>query len=239
MIVVKRSSIIIITSLILTFITFVICVSSLGSSSVGEAGADERIKVVLDAGHGGIDGGATGITTGVKESDINLSVVKKLERQLINGGFKVVLTRSTDAGLYGTAAFNRKKKDMQKRKSIIDKEKPDFVISVHMNTFGNSSRRGAQVFYSENDAQSKSLAESIQRSFNAMEESVKKTEALKGDYYLLNYLSCPCVIAECGFLSNPEDELLLINEEYQEKIAYSLFKGIIEYLSVSSMKFCD
>lgn len=238
MFVIKRNQIVIAVALILTVITFVFCISNLGVSSAG--GKDnEKIKIVLDAGHGGIDGGATGVKTGVKESDINLAVVKKLEKYLLSGGFRVVLTRSTDGGLYGTATLNRKKKDMQKRKSIIDSENPHLVVSVHMNTFGSSSRRGAQVFFGETNSKSRQLAESIQNSFNQMEESVKKTSALKGDYFLLNYIKSPCVIAECGFLSNPEDERLLTSEEYQDKIAYAIFKGIIEYFSVNTIKFCD
>lgn len=237
MFVIKRSKIVIVVALVLTFITFVICVSNLGVKSIDETDID-KLKIVLDAGHGGIDGGAIGVKTGAKESELNLKVVKKLEKYLLSGGFKVVLTRSTDAGLYGTATINRKKKDMQKRKSIIEKANPDLVISVHMNKFSSSNRRGAQVFYNDKNELGKRLANSVQNSFNSMEECVKKTNALKGDYYLLNYLDYPCIIAECGFLSNPEDELLLTSEEYQDKIAYAIFKGMIDYFSVSSIKFC-
>ena len=120
---------------------------------------------------------------------------------------------------------------MQARKDIILKERPDLVVSVHLNKFSLSSRRGAQVFYREDSEQGKILAKSIQNSFNSMEEAPRQSSPLAGDYYLLNCSEYPSVIAECGFLSNSEDEALLVTEDYQSKIAYAIFKGIVEYLS--------
>ena len=192
-------------------------------------------KIVLDAGHGGVDAGATGKQTGVKESELNLMIVKKLEKYLVDAGFEVVLTRSTDAGLYGIATKNLKRKDMEKRREIIEKENPSMVISVHLNKYSLPSRRGAQVFYKEGVENSKILAESIQNCFNQLEESTREFNALKGDYFLLNCSSAPSVIAECGFLSNLEEEKLLITEEYQNKIAYSIFKGVVNYYAETTI----
>lgn len=236
MFVLKKRNILIITVLIITTLTFLLCFGALYSAPIGDASVN-KIKVVLDAGHGGIDGGVCGVNTGVKESELNLKVVKKLEKYLSDAGISVVLTRNSDAGLYGIATTNLKRKDMEKRRDIINAAEPNLVISIHMNKYSLSTRRGAQVFYKAGDASGKILANSIQESFNSMEEAVRECSALTGDYYILNCSQYPAVIAECGFLSNPDDEALLITDEYQESIAYGIFKGIIGYLAQSSFRF--
>ncbi len=237
MFVFKRRNVLIVAVLIITAITFAICAGALRDNPVG-SGEISAVKIVLDAGHGGIDAGVCGVNTKVKESELNLSVVKKLENYLVGAGFSVVLTRSSDAGLYGMATGGFKKKDMLKRKEIIEAAKPTLVVSVHMNKYSLSSRRGAQVFYKEQSEDSKILAENLQKSFNEMETAARECSALAGDYYILNCTDYPSVIAECGFLSNPEDEALLITEEYQDKISYAIFKGIVGYLAVQSFEFC-
>ncbi len=238
MYVIKKSTLVIWTALILTAITFIICISSISGESINKSSA-KSYTIVLDAGHGGIDNGVSGIKTGVTESELNLKIVNKIESYLLSGGFNVVLTRSSSQGLYGVATSNRKKKDMQKRKEIIESAKPSLVVSVHLNKYSVSSRRGAQVFYKKGDELSKSLAENIQSGFNELNQDIKAYSALTGDYYILNCTDYPAVIAECGFLSNPEDEELLLTDEYQEKIAYTIYQGIISYFSVNSFKFCD
>lgn len=237
MFVLKRRNILIISVLIISFLTFMICAAALKDNPVG-SGEISGIKIVLDAGHGGIDSGVSGVNTKVKESELNLKVVKKLQNYLVGAGFSVVLTRSSEAGLYGTATSNLKKKDMLKRKEIIEDAKPTLVVSVHMNKYSLSSRRGAQVFYKGQDEDSKLLAENLQKSFNQMDTAVRECSALTGDYYILNCTEYPSVIAECGFLSNPRDEALLITEEYQDKISYAIFKGIVGYLAEQSFEFC-
>ncbi len=236
MFVLKRRNIIIVSVLIITALTFALCFGALAKTTTGEA-SSTKIKVVLDAGHGGIDGGVSGVKTGVRESEINLNVVKKLEVYLVDAGMSVTLTRTSEAGLYGVATSSLKRKDMQKRKEIIENTKPDLVVSIHMNEYSISSRRGAQVFFKQSDERGKLLAQSIQTSFNQMEEASREYSALKGDYYILNCSEYPSVIAECGFLSNPEDEALLITEKYQDALAYSLFKGIVGYLAQSSFNY--
>lgn len=233
MIVLKRRNMLIISVLVITALTIVFCLGALAKTASGNAEA-AKIKIVLDAGHGGIDGGVSGVKTGVKESELNLAVVKKLEKYLTDAGMTVVLTRSSSAGLYGVAVGNLKKKDMKKRKEIIEKEKPVLVVSVHMNKFSSSTRRGAQVFYKNGDDEGKLLAESVQKSFNTMKEAPRTSSPLAGDYYILNCTNYPSIIAECGFLSNPEDEALLVTEEYQSSVAYAVFKGIVGYLTEAS-----
>ena len=233
MLVIKKRSLIIILTLVSCIIAFIICVNSLSLSALSDT-AVNKTKIVLDAGHGGIDGGVTGISSGAKESELNLILVKKLEKLLTSSGFNVVLTRSSDAGLYGIASGNLKRKDMLKRKEIINEAKPDLVVSIHLNKFSVSSRRGAQVFFREDSVESKRLATSIQSFFNSLEEATRSFEALKGDYYILNCSPYPSVIAECGFLSNPEEEILLLSDSYQDKIVEAIFKGITSFLLQST-----
>ncbi len=230
MILIKKRNLIVVCVLILTILTSSVCFYGIKKANKNNV-ESSQYKIVLDAGHGGVDGGVSGVNTGVKESELNLIITKKLEKQLLEAGFNVVLTRKTDAGLYGLATENLKRKDMQKRQEIINKERPNLVLSIHLNKFSVSTRRGAQVFYKNGDENAKLLANSIQNAFNLMEEAPRQSSALVGDYYILKCSNYPSVIAECGFLSNPDDESLLITDEYQEKIAYSIYRGIVEYLS--------
>ena len=235
MIVLKKRNIVIFTALLLTAVTFVLCFAALAKTNA--AALNSGVKIVLDAGHGGIDGGVSGKTTGVHERDLNLAVVRKLENYLISAGISTVLTRSSDAGLYGVASSTLKRRDMEKRKEIIEKAEPTLVVSVHMNYYPNSSRRGGQVFYELGDEKSQLLATSVQNSLNSLYKDVKDYTPLTGDYYILNCTKYPSIIAECGFLSNPTDESLLVSEEFQSELAYSLFSGIINYLTESSIAY--
>ncbi len=211
--------------------TFLAC-----SFALTYAAADtRRLTVVLDAGHGGVDGGVVGVTSGVKESDVNLSVSRYLQEKLEDAGINVVQTRLTEAGLYGAATPGYKRRDMQKRAEIIKSTSPALVISVHQNYFSGSYRRGAQVFFRADHSQSYSLACMMQNSLNAMPECVKKTQPLAGDYYLLNCSDYPSIIVEGGFLSNEEDEKLLISEEYQKKLAAAICEGALTFLSSTAI----
>ena len=126
-----------------------LCVQALYSPQA-VAALEAQMRVVLDAGHGGIDGGVTGRTTGVKESDVNLTIVHCLKTELEDMGFEVILTRKTEAGLYGAATKGFKKRDMQRRKEIIEDSNPDLVISIHQNFYPTKKTRGGQVFYKKN-----------------------------------------------------------------------------------------
>ena len=173
----------------------------------------------------------SGVNTGVKESEINLDIVKKLQVYLEQAGINVVLTRKTDAGLYGLAVKGFKKRDMQKRKEIIERAAPAVMVSVHQNSYPRSARRGAQLFYRAGSAEGETLANNIQSELNNMPECVQKSTPLTGDYYMLDCTDYTSVICECGFLSNPADEALLVTDEYRDKIAAAVYKGILSYLS--------
>ncbi len=206
------------------------CVYALAQTAAGV----QRMTIVIDAGHGGIDGGVVGRKTGTKESDINLSVSRLLQAEFEEAGFLVVQTRPTEAGLYGSATAGYKRRDMQKRAEIILENSPAAVISVHQNFFPVSSRRGAQVFFRETNELSHTLACSIQTALNEMPECVERSEALKGDYYVLNCNDYPSVIVECGFLSNAADEALLVTKEYQKRLAEVICQGTIAFLAAGT-----
>ncbi len=217
---------------ILTAVAFTFCICFFALSRT--ASETSRLIVVIDAGHGGIDGGVVGVETGTKESDINLSLSRILQDAFEEAGFYVIQTRPTEAGLYGMATSGYKKRDMMRRAEVIRESVPALVISVHQNFFSLRSRRGAQVFFRESSERSRLLACDIQASLNEMPECVKKTDALKGDYFVLNCSDYPSVIVECGFLSNPEDEALLVTEDYQKKIAAAILKGSVAFLTTAT-----
>ena len=211
-------------------VTVGICLYAL----VQTAAESIRLTIVIDAGHGGIDGGVVGVTTKTKESDINLAIARLLQAEFEEAGFLVVQTRLTEAGLYGAATSGYKRRDMQKRAEVIAESRPAAVISVHQNSFPLSSRRGAQVFFRETSESSHTLACSIQTALNAMPECVRKNEALKGDYYVLNCSDYPSVIVECGFLTNAADEALLLTQEYRLRLAETICSGTLAYLAAMS-----
>lgn len=186
--------------------------------------------VVIDAGHGGIDGGSVGKLTGVCESNLNLIYAKNLENQLKQMNISCVLTRSDDSGLYDKNAKNLKRSDMLARKKIIEKYSPTIVISIHMNSFVTSSAKGAQVFYKKDNEQGKILADCVQSQLFLNIDNAKKTSKV-GDYYIVNCTDIPAILVECGYLSNNEEEFLLQNEDYQNKVCYSILCGIVSYLN--------
>jgi N-acetylmuramoyl-L-alanine amidase len=212
----------------------VLCVSLSYASKAAAAPADAKV-IVIDAGHGGVDTGVVS-KNGVKESDFNLKMTFLLRDLLKEAGFKVVLTRENENGLYGDAVIKRKKADMEARKKIIQQARPDIVISIHANKFPSSERRGAQVFFDEYNNAGKLLADSIQSNVNLLnKEFVKRDfDALAGDYFLLKCSKAPSVIMECGFLSNPEDEILLTDNEYCKRLAFCIYGGIVGYLETET-----
>jgi len=179
--------------------------------------------VVIDAGHGGEDGGVVGSSTGIKESDVNLAVAKKLRDVLVEGGYNVVMTRTTDTALHGSALGSKKLADMRKRKEIILEAQPDLVVSIHQNYYPSDYVKGVQVFYAPN-GKSYDEAAVMQKILNR-QLGGSRVEA-KGDYYIVQCTPYPSVLVECGFLSNPEEEALLVTSEYQQRVAYALYSGI-------------
>ena len=229
----RASQIIYIMTKKILSLTLVICIVGLSCAFAVRAAKPTAhpisgYTVVIDAGHGGVDGGVTGIVTGVKESDLNLLIANALKREFENAGINVVMTRTSAAGLYGAMSKGFKMRDMEKRKEIINSSGAEIMISVHLNKFSDSERRGAQAFYKIGDERSKALSESIQAEFNL---GGRKYSSLKGDYYVLNESNCTAVLCECGFLSSAADEALLLTESHREKVAKSILTGTLKYLA--------
>ncbi|PWX63551.1 N-acetylmuramoyl-L-alanine amidase CwlD [Clostridium perfringens] len=188
--------------------------------------------IVIDPGHGGIDGGAKS-ENGVIEKDINLSISLKTKAALESKGYKVIMTRSEDVGLYTEGKKVREKKieDLGNRVKIKKENKCDAFISIHQNMFPQKNCKGAQV-WSANNEPSQKLGKIIQQKFKEEVDQNNKREAkvAKKEYKILNDgYEGASVIVECGFLSNPEECELLGKDDYQNKIANTLANAIDEY----------
>ena len=186
--------------------------------------------ICIDSGHGGNDPGKIGVA-GTKEKEVNLAIALKLKKSLEKQNIRVVMTRTDDRNLAGANGTNEKTSDMKNRVAKMDSEQPDAVISIHQNSYTDSTAKGAQVFYYSESEKGKKLAEVLQKSLieNADPENHRMAKA-NTSYYILKNTSAPTVIVECGFLSNPEEERLLNTAQYQEKLVDALQKGICEYL---------
>ena len=188
-----------------------------------------KITVVLDAGHGGIDAGVVA-SNGVKESDLNLDICSKIKKRLLDNCINVVMTRKDIGGLYGFATKGFKQRDMKKRKEIIENSGAKLVVSIHINKCPFPYRKGAQVFYKIGEEKSKNFANFLQLELNKMPYTDKDNASLVGDYYILNCTQIPSVLVECGFFSNPQDEKLLLSQNYREGLAGIISQGILTFL---------
>ena len=203
--------------------------SSTENSTEDSVNRKDYPVIVLDAGHGGFDPGKVGVN-GALEKDINLSIVKKLQSLLEEEGFTVYLTREKDALLAPANSSSKKKDDMIARIEMITRLDPFFTISIHQNSFTDASSSGPQVFYYKDSEESATMAQVIQDVLNTQLNPVKKrAPQANANYYLLTRTPTPTVIVECGFLSNPVEADLLTQEEYQSRIAKSIFMGILSY----------
>jgi N-acetylmuramoyl-L-alanine amidase len=189
--------------------------------------------IVVDAGHGGVDGGTSG-RSGVLESHINLEIALRLRKLLEQSGAMVILTRDTDMGLYSDTGRIRDKKneDLRNRKKIMNESDADIFVSIHLNAFPQSQYYGAQTFYPKDSEESKMLASIIQEELiRILNNGNRRETKLKSDVYLMQDSRIPMVLVECGFLSNPMEEILLQESKYQEKVAWSIYIGILRYFN--------
>ena len=189
--------------------------------------------IVLDAGHGGEDGGAQG-ATGVLEKDINLAIVKILREMFVSSGFKVEMTRNDDVSIYDDSANTvRQKKvsDLRNRIKIINSNENGVLISVHQNKFTDSKYSGAQIFYSKNDQLSRELAEQMKKSIVGLlqPDNTREIKPCDKNIFILWESKIPSVIVECGFLSNQEEESKLKDPSYQKKMAFAIYCGFLQY----------
>lgn len=191
----------------------------------------EQICVVLDAGHGGDDPGKIGIN-GSREKDINLAITNKVKAYLEANDIKVVLTREGDAGLYDAQAENKKVQDMKRRIEIMEEARPVAVVSIHQNSYPEEYVKGAQVFYHKDSKDGEQLATLLQEQMREKLDPENHRQIKANDsYYLLKKTQIPTVIVECGFLSNSKEAALLTEEEYQDRVAWAIHMGILQYLN--------
>lgn len=188
-------------------------------------------RVVIDAGHGGVDPGKVGVNQAL-EKDINLAVAKKVKRYLELSGVEVIMTREGEEGLYRPEDSNKKVQDMKNRVALIDSSGADLAVSIHQNSYSQENIRGAQVFYYATSLHGREIAEMMQRTLAETLDKENHREAKANDsYYLLKKTQTPIIIAECGFLSNRKEAELLIDEAYQDRVAWAIHLGILRYMA--------
>lgn len=196
------------------------------------AGVSREHTVIIDAGHGGIDGGATSCT-GVLESAVNLEIALRLDDLMHFLGYKTVMIRTTDRSVYtsGTTIAAQKVSDLRERVRIVNEAPGGVLISIHQNTFSDSRYGGAQVFYSENE-NSKLLATALQKKWVSVLNPDSRRTAKKGEgIYLLQHISQVGVLVECGFLSNPKEEAMLRSADYQKKMCCVIAATVSGFLT--------
>ncbi|MCM1092161.1 MAG: N-acetylmuramoyl-L-alanine amidase [Butyrivibrio sp.] len=192
---------------------------------------EPKVRVVIDAGHGGIDPGKIGIN-GALEKDLNLQIALLVKEYLEAQDVEVVMTRETGEGLYDADASNKKVQDMKRRIVIIDEAAPTLTVSIHQNSYPEEYVNGAQVFYYTGSKEGQKLAELLQESLIRRLDAQNHRQIKANDsYYLLKKTSTPIVIVECGFLSNGAEAEKLCDQAYQERVAWAIHMGILQYIN--------
>ena len=189
--------------------------------------------VIIDAGHGGEDGGAVGVN-GVYEKNLNLAMANELASLLRGAGVEVILTRTEDRLLYGDGEDvpgERKKNDLKNRLAVAEENPEAIFVSIHMNTFSVAKYSGLQVYYADTEG-SQALASAIQNSVrrDVQPQNHRVPHAASSSIYLLYHAVGTSVLVECGFLSNPEECVLLSQKDYQSRLCFSIFCGMMKYM---------
>ncbi|NLZ46648.1 MAG: cell wall hydrolase [Clostridiales bacterium] len=208
----------------------------LPTSTVAVSENKELPTIILDSGHGGMDGGCVAYN-GVAEKGINLNIMLDLKIMLETFGYNVIVTRDSDVSIHDediTGLSNQKKSDMAKRLDIFNSSKNSIAISIHQNQFTDSRYSGAQMFYSQTNPKSEILATTMQKAFvdNLQPNNEREIKISGKELYLIYFCKSPSIMIECGFLSNPEEANKLQTEEYQQEVAFTIFKGINDYCGV-------
>lgn len=223
----------------LLFLCFACVLSSqklqtvMNSSSKISSGSTLRkpVTIVIDPGHGGRDPGKVGVNNAL-EKDVNLAIAMKLKNLLEQNDIKVVMTRSEDIGLYSESDSNKKRADLNARVQAIRDSNADLAISIHQNSFTEEYVKGAQVFYHSESQQGKQLAELLQSQIvKTIADGNHRKAKSNSNYYMLTKTDCPLVIVECGYMSNIREAALLLDDNYQEKMAYAIHLAILRFLN--------
>lgn len=190
-----------------------------------------NVVIGVDPGHGGYDPGMVASEGTVIEKEIVLGISLYLQEYLHQGGARVVMTRKTDMDLLELpAAGPKKRRDMNNRLAVLEKSRVDLLVSVHANSFPSSQWRGAQTFYQGGREDGKIIADCLQSELARVLQNTDRA-AQSGDFFLLRELGAPGAIVEVGFLSNHEEALLLLDPDYQKKIAWAIYTGVIRFIN--------
>lgn len=232
MVIKKNTLIVIAASFIMCLLLGGICVKSISGK---DTQTQKKPTVIVDAGHGGDDGGAVA-NDGTPEKEINLAISKKVEAMLKIFGYDVIMTRQTDDAICnkGLSTIRQKKvSDIKNRFKMMQDNPEALFISIHQNKYPSSSENGAQVFYSPNNASSMTLAEYIQNSIsrNLQKENMRQIKKCGSSVYLLYHAQSTAVMVECGFVSNDAELKKLKDAEYQKQMAFAIVAGINDYIS--------
>lgn len=192
--------------------------------------ADIGRVIIIDAGHGGFDGGAVSVT-GTAEKDLNLSVAKSLELMMSALGYRVIMTRNTDTELTSERGGSRKMQDLLGRLEIAENNPEIPFVSIHMNKFAEERYSGLQVYYSKNHPTSKLLADCVQNSAKSMLQpsNTRKTKEATSAIFLLDRIESPGILVECGFISNNNEAALLEKSDYRKALSLSIAAGLADF----------
>ncbi len=192
------------------------------------------LTVALDPGHGGYDGGARAVDSGIWEKELTLQIAQAIEKELSARGADVVLTRTKDECLAEEGSGKaRKRADLQKRLDIAEEANAGVFLSIHLNEYRDRSESGPQVFYQQGADAGRLLAGTMQESLIQTLQPPKQRKANAGDYYVLRNTALPAVLVECGFLSNAAEEKKLLDKAYQRRIAQAVADGLEEWRELS------
>ncbi len=198
----------------------------------------QKQVIILDAGHGGMDGGCSS-ANGDVEKNINLAILLDLRELLRMSGYEVIVTRDTDisihdAGIEGIA--NQKSSDMDNRLAIFNSCEDAICISIHQNQFTDPKYSGAQMFYSDTHSENGALAQRLQDQFVAFlqPENQREIKLCGKELFLCYFSENPTVMVECGFLSNPEEAAKLVTEDYQQQVAFTIYAALVQHCADSN-----
>ncbi len=217
-------SLIIITTIVFSIITE-------NAETVAKENGVFKPTIVIDAGHGGEDGGAV-TDNNILEKNINLQISQKLKQLFVANGFDVIMIRESDTAIYDKDSRKSKKfSDLSNRVKIFNSSVNNIVISIHQNNFTDSRYYGTQVFYSPNNELSGNLAECVKVSVTSLlqKDNTRQCKQAGSEIYVLNNATTPAIMVECGFLSNKTEAQKLIDDSYQNKLAYCIYLGFLEY----------
>lgn len=228
----KNKAFIVYVILFIAYLTFIV-LSFINIDSLADVNSSDISEpiIVIDAGHGGEDGGA--VANNNVEKDINLSISKKLKDIFKASGFIVITTRDKDKMINtnGSSLRERKVSDMKNRLELFNKNENNIVVSIHQNKFSQEKYSGTQVFYSKNNPQSEIMAEYIRKNIAKLiqPENERAAKPADGSIYLLYNSKVPAVIVECGFISNYTEANKLKDNNYQKKLAFAIYSGVLEF----------